>query len=297
MGQFSVGVVIDRPPNQVFDFLSDPANLSNWNSSFDSAQWTSNDPPGAGSTYRVVGKILGSRKEGLFQIVAWDRPHRFSYRGLQRVGPIERLESVFTIDPEGGDTRVTLDGQFELVRGLRFAESVFGTLAEKQDGDNLMSAKRVLEGGKVGPVSGFEMSVVIDRPVDEVFAVLADLDNDPTWRREWVDATKTSEGPPGVGARVRLGGQLLRWRIEAEYEITEYEPNRMAAWKTVRGPLPLTFWRKVEAAEGGTRVTIGYDANLRGPGRLAMSLVKPMGRRALAGDFPTLKELMETRAL
>lgn len=146
-------------------------------------------------------------------------------------------------------------------------------------------------------VSGFEMSVVIDRPVEEVFAVLADLENDPKWRREWADAAKTSEGPLGVGARVCLGGQVLRWRMEAEYEVTEYEPNRMAAWKTVRGPLPLTFWRKVEQGEGGTRVTIGYDAKLRGPGKLAMTLVTPMGRRALAGDFPTLKELMEARAL
>ena len=144
---------------------------------------------------------------------------------------------------------------------------------------------------------GFEMSIVIDRSIEDVFAVLSDLANDPKWRREWVDATKGSAATSGVGATVVLVGQFLRWRIEAEYEVTEYEPNQLTAWKTLRGPLPLTFWRKVAQADDGTRVTIGYDMVLRGAGKLVGPLAKSMGKRALAGDFPTLKELMEARAL
>ena len=144
-------------------------------------------------------------------------------------------------------------------------------------------------------MSGFEMSTVVRRPVEEVFAVLADLANDPKWRREWVDARKTSQDPLGVGSRSVLVGQFLRWRTEAEYEVTESEPHRRAAWKTVRGPLPLTFFRSVERADGGTKVTIGYDAEIHGLVKLLKPLVVTMGRRALAGDFPKLKELMEAR--
>lgn len=146
-------------------------------------------------------------------------------------------------------------------------------------------------------MAGFDLSIVIERPIEEVFAVLADLENDPKWRREWVDATKTSQGPLGVGATFLLVGQLLRWRIEAEYEVTQYEPNRITAWKTLRGPLPLTFWRRVEQAVGGTRVTIGYATELRGAAKMLETLAKPMGKRALAGDFPKLKQLMEAHAL
>jgi uncharacterized protein YndB with AHSA1/START domain len=42
---------------------------------------------------------------------------------------------------------------------------------------------------------GFESSFVINRPLEEVFAFLANLENDAKWRREWVEAKNTSEGP------------------------------------------------------------------------------------------------------
>jgi hypothetical protein len=71
----------------------------------------------------------------------------------------------------------------------------------------------------------------------------------------------------------------------------------MTAWKTVSGPLPLTFRRGFERVEGGTRVTIGYEAELHGFLQLVAPLVRSMGKRALKGDVAKLKELMEARAL
>jgi len=142
---------------------------------------------------------------------------------------------------------------------------------------------------------GFEMNVVVDSSIEEVFAVVSDLKNDPKWRREWVDAS-TSDGPYGVGSTSRVVGQFLRWRIEAEYEVTRYEPNQIAAWKTVRGPLPLKFWRRVDDAHGGTRVTIGYTLESHGLAKVLDPLAKAMGKRALAGDLPTLKEMIQARS-
>jgi uncharacterized membrane protein len=52
-----------------------------------------------------------------------------------------------------------------------------------------------------GPPNTFTRSVVVNRPAEEVFTFLADLLNDPRWRREWVDARTVSEGDLGVGSR------------------------------------------------------------------------------------------------
>jgi uncharacterized membrane protein len=146
-------------------------------------------------------------------------------------------------------------------------------------------------------MEGFELSIVINRPIEEVFAILANLENDAKWRREWVEAKKTSEGPIGIGARFSLFSELFGRRIEAVYEVTKYAPNHTAAWKTVSGPLPLTFQRTFERVEGGTQVTIRYEAEIRGFFKLIKPLVVSAGKRALQGDFPKLKELMEARAL
>ena len=70
MIELKLDVFIDRPPQEVFDFLSEPANLPRWNSVIRSAQWTTSDTPRVGSTYRVRATFLGSTKEGLGEIVA-----------------------------------------------------------------------------------------------------------------------------------------------------------------------------------------------------------------------------------
>ena len=63
MQKFVLSVFINRSQQEVFDFLSDPANLSKWSSAFESAEWTSSDAPGIASVYRASGKRLGSDKE------------------------------------------------------------------------------------------------------------------------------------------------------------------------------------------------------------------------------------------
>ena len=140
-----------------------------------------------------------------------------------------------------------------------------------------------------------ETSVVIDRTLEACFAYLTDLTNDLEWRREWIDAEKTTDGPHGVGTRYKLTGTLLGRRIATEYETIAYEPNRLAAWKAVSGPLPLTFSRAFEAVDGGTRVTMRYEGDSRLL-RLAGPLVAGIGRRQLEGDFPKLKQVMDTNA-
>jgi hypothetical protein len=47
---------------------------------------------------------------------------------------------------------------------------------------------------------GFELTTVINRPIEEAFAFLSNLENDIKWRSEWVETRNTSGGALGVGA-------------------------------------------------------------------------------------------------
>ncbi len=146
MQKFAIRVFINRSQQDVFDFLSDPANLSKWNSNFASAEWISSDGPGIGSTYRVLAKMSGKENEGLFEITQWRPPHRYGYKSISRLPfPIESIESVVTLDPTENGTQLTFESQFGLAGVLKFAEGVFKKLAEKGDGNNFDTAKRILE--------------------------------------------------------------------------------------------------------------------------------------------------------
>jgi uncharacterized membrane protein len=146
-------------------------------------------------------------------------------------------------------------------------------------------------------MEGFELTIVINRPIEEAFGFLSNLENDIKWRSEWVETRNTSGGPIGVGSTFCLTGEFLSRRIPTTYEVIEYEPNRRAAWKTVSGPLPLTFRRTFERVEGGTRFAIKYEAELRGFFKLVMPLLAGSVKRQHEGDLRKVKELMEARAL
>ena len=146
-------------------------------------------------------------------------------------------------------------------------------------------------------MDGFELSIVINRPIEEAFGFLSNLENDIKWRSEWVETRNTSGGALGVGATFCLTGEFLGRQIPTVYEVIEYEPNRNAAWKAVSGPLPLIFRRSFERVEGGTRFSIRYETELRGFFKLVMSLLAGTVKRQHEGDLRKVKELMETRAL
>jgi uncharacterized membrane protein len=146
-------------------------------------------------------------------------------------------------------------------------------------------------------MEGFELTIMINRPIEEAFGFLSNLENDIKWRSEWVETRNTSGGTLGVGATFCLTGEFLGRRVPTNYEVIEYEPNRSAAWKTVSGPLPLTFQRTFERVEGGTRFTIRYEPEVRGFFKLVMPLLAGSVKRQHEGDLHKVKELMETGAL
>ena len=48
-----------------------------------------------------------------------------------------------------------------------------------------------------------EHTVVIDRPIEEVFAFVTDPDNVSLWQSTSLETEQTSEGPVGVGTTFR----------------------------------------------------------------------------------------------
>lgn len=145
MGNFSFSVYINSPQEKVFDFLTDPSNLSKWNSTFEAAKWTSDDAPEVGSKYQVSAKLLGRHKEGFFEIIHWDRPVRYGYQMVTTFFPIKSLETIITMERKDQGTLTTFSSSFAIARALQFAEGFFTRMGEKQDKINLEKAKKILE--------------------------------------------------------------------------------------------------------------------------------------------------------
>ena len=59
-----------------------------------------------------------------------------------------------------------------------------------------------------------QTSVVISRPVEEVFEVVTNFEKNAQWQPRCLGAKQTSEGPIGVGTTFTDGAQFLGRRLE-----------------------------------------------------------------------------------
>jgi uncharacterized protein YndB with AHSA1/START domain len=140
-----------------------------------------------------------------------------------------------------------------------------------------------------------EASVLINRPIKEVFAYVADPSNAAQWAGPVVESKITSGGPVGRGTTSSRVTQLLGRNIESTYEITEYEPNSRYADKTTSGPVPINSRISFDPVDGGTKVTIQGVIKAEGFFKLAEPLVSRMARRQVETDAQTLKDLLEAQ--
>ena len=147
MHKFTTSVFINRSPQRIFDFLSNPVNFERWMPLMQSAAWTSSGEPGVGTTGRGIMKMAGREMELLLEVTRWDVPGRLGFKILNNPFPLEVMEYVYSLEPEDGGTRLTLDGEIEMVRFMRFAEGLMGKMYVKSNRNELNTAKQLLEGG------------------------------------------------------------------------------------------------------------------------------------------------------
>ncbi len=145
MFTYEKSIFIDRPQQEVFDFLSNPANDPQWRSSVESAEWISEGPPGVGSTQRVVSSFLGRKLDATGEVTIWDPPLQI---GLIVVsGPIP-WESTMTLEPKENGTQLTVYGQGELGGFFKMAEGLVGKQAKKAADTEFDALKHLLEAGQ-----------------------------------------------------------------------------------------------------------------------------------------------------
>jgi uncharacterized membrane protein len=98
----------------------------------------------------------------------------------------------------------------------------------------------------------------------------------------------------GVGATYKQGvrGPGGR-RIDADYEVTVYEPSRRIGFRAIAGPVRPTGEYRFEEVAGGTRLTFSLAAELSGLKKVLMggAVQKTMDAEVAAAE--RLKQVLE----
>lgn len=138
-----------------------------------------------------------------------------------------------------------------------------------------------------------EHSLVIDRPVADVFAFLADPDNLPRWQSGLLEVEKLS-GDGGVGSRHREVRSMLGRRIEQVLVVTALTPDQRLDLEVVEGPMHLTVEHTFEPAGDGTRITVVGHGEAGALFSLAGPLIARAVKKQSQSDFARLRTVLET---
>jgi len=137
----------------------------------------------------------------------------------------------------------------------------------------------------------FEVQIEIDRPPEDVFAALTNIDRLPEWQASAVSAA--AEGPLGERTRIRETRRLMGREFHVVHEVTAYDPPHRFDIQSVEGPLPLSVSHLLEPSGGGTNLEVVGEAKPRGMLRFAAAGVAKTVEAEFRRDFEKLKELLE----
>ena len=129
-----------------------------------------------------------------------------------------------------------------------------------------------------------ELTIEIARTPEDVFAYLTDVSKVPAWQ----SGVKSSTLRDG---RIEESRSLFGKEVHSTLEIVEREKPRLFTLRAVGGPVPFSVRHELEAADGGTRLTVTAEGDVPG---FAAGLLAKGAERQFRKDFERLKQILES---
>lgn len=139
--------------------------------------------------------------------------------------------------------------------------------------------------------------ITINRSVEDVFAILTNVEKTGTWFPGNVEEHWTSPPPHGVGSTRHAVVTVLGRRAENDAVVTEYQPPHRAAMEGTSTNAPFAATILFAPDAGGTRVDVTWVLTLRGSMRILGPLVAVLYGRSWTRGLANLKRMMESGAL
>ena len=139
----------------------------------------------------------------------------------------------------------------------------------------------------------FETSVRISRPIEEVFAFVAEPLNFPRWNSA-VRAVRHTGGEAGaVGSTYAMERDLPSGQAQNELEVFARGRPTEFGIRTTSGPTPFSYRYEFTAANGETVVRLDAAVELEGPAALLGPLAGRAVKRGVDSNFAELKRILE----
>ena len=141
----------------------------------------------------------------------------------------------------------------------------------------------------------FSGSTLIDRPIDEVFAFLADGTNDPKFSPRVKEIRRTPDGPVAIGTVFESTVKDAGMTTQRKFEVTDLQAPTRIRWSERSKNLvtvPEGGYDLEKVSETQTRVTIHNTLEGHGFGKLILGFAL----RAAIKDAPAFAQRIKSAA-
>lgn len=143
-------------------------------------------------------------------------------------------------------------------------------------------------------MSRIHNSIAIEKPIEDVFAVLTDVEKTGIWFPGDVTEYWTCPPPYGVGSTRHAVVKMMGRRTENDAVATEYDAPHRAVMAGTSPNAPFVTALDFRAEGRGTHVDVTTDFHFRGAQRIAGPLLTRFMARQWDQGLATLKRMMES---
>ena len=142
MPTITQSVTVNRPVEEVWNFIGSFENTTRWSRGVLEARQTSDGPLGVGSRLQTVVKAFGRRRTADYLVTEYEPNHAFAFEVSS--GPMTS-RARYSVEPAGAGTRLTASGEAEATGLYRLLSPVLVRILERHSQDDLTNVKRILE--------------------------------------------------------------------------------------------------------------------------------------------------------
>jgi uncharacterized protein YndB with AHSA1/START domain len=138
-----------------------------------------------------------------------------------------------------------------------------------------------------------ESSIVINKPVEEVFAFTTNSKNNAKWQGGVIESKVTKESADVVGTIITDVRQFLGRKLESELEVVGFELNKKTELKIIKGPVKMDITQLYETVEEGTKISVTMEGEPGGFFKLVGGALEKQLQDQNDQNFQKLKEIMD----
>ncbi|MFQ5522033.1 MAG: SRPBCC family protein [Acidimicrobiia bacterium] len=145
MPSMEVSEIVERPVAEVWAYIEDPRNETEWQSAARERELLDDGEIGKGTRYRGVDGFLGRRLTFVWEVTEYDPEDRLVIQATE--GPME-TQFAFELTPVDGGTKVTYGGEAENGFGGLFGrllDPVVTGIFQRESQNDLAKLKAILE--------------------------------------------------------------------------------------------------------------------------------------------------------